>query len=256
MLDNSIAMLSKIQEHNENGFKCNENERISDDEFFEVNDKYQILLRRAEEIKHLKTEKTSLKKQNTKTAKKDEIANTKSKIAKTSPESPETNYRKLKSKDTSKKDSPTTKKGPDHIRRNYERESKTYLCLNNDNNIIKQEVLGTLSKNEATSMDPKMYRLDNCHYIKIPINAKHNTGTAFGWLFGKRNSKKSELGAWLILPSKNIQTTPQSSDQSDTIILYLHGEGGNRATPQYRCGLYETLQTLGYPVLAIDYRGL
>merc|ERR1739844_484215 len=104
---------SKIYQRNENGTKCDENASISDDEFLKENGQYQILLRKVEEIKQLKTVKTSLQKQSTKTAKKDEIANTKSKIAKTSPK---TNHPKMKSKDTPKNDSPTSpiEKEPDH----------------------------------------------------------------------------------------------------------------------------------------------
>ena len=40
----------------------------------------------------------------------------------------------------------------------------------------------------------------------------------------------------------------------DTVVLYLHGNAHNRAQP-HRVGLYRQLLSLGYYVLAVDYRG-
>ena len=38
------------------------------------------------------------------------------------------------------------------------------------------------------------------------------------------------------------------------VIIYVHGNDGDRATP-YRLELYKNLLNLGYHVFAIDYRG-
>ena len=46
---------------------------------------------------------------------------------------------------------------------------------------------------------------------------------------------------------------PSFSEQ-ETVILYCHGNGSNRAQ-QHRVELYKVLLSLGFYVLAFDYRG-
>ena len=47
--------------------------------------------------------------------------------------------------------------------------------------------------------------------------------------------------------------TPSFSEQ-ETVILYCHGNGSNRSQ-QHRVELYKVLLSLGFYVLAFDYRG-
>ena len=63
----------------------------------------------------------------------------------------------------------------------------------------------------------------------------------------------SRVGAWFMLPtSSSGKVEPLKA--SDTVILYLHGNASNRSQP-HRISLYRVFLSLGYYVLAIDYRG-
>lgn len=63
----------------------------------------------------------------------------------------------------------------------------------------------------------------------------------------------SRCGAWYMLPSKSSgKVEPLAA--TDTVVLYLHGNASNRSMP-HRVSLYRRLLSLGYYVLAIDYRG-
>jgi len=70
-----------------------------------------------------------------------------------------------------------------------------------------------------------------------------------------------QLGAWHILP-KSLANTPDLSDtiyelslrKGLPIILYLHGNAGNRAS-SHRVELYNILRNIDAHVIAFDYRG-
>jgi pimeloyl-ACP methyl ester carboxylesterase len=63
----------------------------------------------------------------------------------------------------------------------------------------------------------------------------------------------SRLGAWLMLPTGSSGRV-EPLGPSDTVVLYLHGNAFNRSQ-KHRIALYRLLLSLGYYVLAIDYRG-
>lgn len=75
-------------------------------------------------------------------------------------------------------------------------------------------------------------------YISTPLGTKDST---------------SRLGAWYMLPTKSSGKVEQLTT-SDTLVLYLHGNASNRSMP-HRIALYRILLSLGYYVLAVDYRG-
>ena len=82
----------------------------------------------------------------------------------------------------------------------------------------------------------------------------------------------ARLGAWLMLPAHSSGRVEQLAS-TDTVVLYLHGNGSNRShthrsvhkvhnmivSPRsiihVRVGMYKLLLSLGYYVLAVDYRG-
>jgi abhydrolase domain-containing protein 12 len=59
------------------------------------------------------------------------------------------------------------------------------------------------------------------------------------------------LGAWLMLPPAGRL---EHLAASDTVLLYLHGNCSNRSM-LHRIACYRFLLSLGYYVLAVDYRG-
>ena len=63
----------------------------------------------------------------------------------------------------------------------------------------------------------------------------------------------SRIGAWLMLPTSSSGKV-ETLKASDTVILYLHGNASNRSQP-HRIALYRVLLSLGFYVLAVDYRG-
>lgn len=63
----------------------------------------------------------------------------------------------------------------------------------------------------------------------------------------------SRLGAWLMLPTGSSGRV-EPLGPSDTVVLYLHGNAFNRSQ-KHRIALYRLLLSLGYYVLAVDYRG-
>jgi len=63
----------------------------------------------------------------------------------------------------------------------------------------------------------------------------------------------SRVGAWFMLPTSSSGKV-ETLKASDTVILYLHGNASNRSQP-HRIALYRVFLSLGYYVLAIDYRG-
>jgi len=69
----------------------------------------------------------------------------------------------------------------------------------------------------------------------------------------KDASKSGRQGAWYLLPDKSSGKVEPLTEK-DTVILYLHGNCHNRAQG-HRVGLYKVLISMGYYVLAIDYRG-
>ena len=75
-------------------------------------------------------------------------------------------------------------------------------------------------------------------FISSPVGTKDST---------------SRVGAWLMLPTSSSGKV-ETLKSSDTVILYLHGNASNRSQP-HRIALYKVFLSLGYYVLAIDYRG-
>jgi len=63
----------------------------------------------------------------------------------------------------------------------------------------------------------------------------------------------SRIGAWYMLPT-NSSGKVEPLTSSDTVILYLHGNASNRAMP-HRVSLYKVFLSMGFYVLAVDYRG-
>jgi len=60
------------------------------------------------------------------------------------------------------------------------------------------------------------------------------------------------IGAWFMQP-EDIQQQKNSNEKTKA-VLYVHGVKGNRASPGRIC-TYNILLSLGYKVLAFDYRG-
>ena len=75
-------------------------------------------------------------------------------------------------------------------------------------------------------------------FISSPVGTKDST---------------SRVGAWLMLPTSSSGKV-ETLKSSDTVMLYLHGNASNRSQP-HRIALYKGFLSLGYYVLAIDYRG-
>jgi len=69
----------------------------------------------------------------------------------------------------------------------------------------------------------------------------------------KESTDNSRVGAWYLLPEKSSGRVEPLTEK-DTLILYLHGNSHNRSQ-EHRVELYKVLVTMGYHVLAIDYRG-
>lgn len=82
------------------------------------------------------------------------------------------------------------------------------------------------------------------------------------------NNKKIELGVWHVLPESSLSSCVTSHDDNRTyienklafadsrpIVLYIHGNGGNRGG-NHRVRLYERLAyAFDYHVVTFDYRG-
>jgi len=86
------------------------------------------------------------------------------------------------------------------------------------------------------------------HIVNVPLFANFSKPIDYGlenvdnfYLEGEAG----KLGSWFI---------QSKSDPIRGFILYLHGNGGTRAT-SHRVGLYKKLTQFGFHVLVIDYRG-
>ncbi|XP_065067287.1 lysophosphatidylserine lipase ABHD12-like [Rhopilema esculentum] len=86
------------------------------------------------------------------------------------------------------------------------------------------------------------------HIINVPLFANFSRPENYGLENAKNfyfDGEAGRLGAWFVSPKH---------DNIKGMILYLHGNGGTRAT-SHRVGLYKRLSELGYQILVIDYRG-
>jgi len=86
-----------------------------------------------------------------------------------------------------------------------------------------------------------------CHLFISTRDSRDKNGLSPG------QGETCRLGAWYMLPAASSGKV-ETLTSEDTVILYLHGNGSNRAHP-HRIGLYKVLLSLGYYVLALDYRG-
>jgi len=89
-------------------------------------------------------------------------------------------------------------------------------------------------RSRSDLLSPQHYGLDNAENFYIP--------TANGGV----------LGLWYIWPAHSNENIKHLS-QNETLVVYMHGNSLDRGF-FYRIGLYKMLISLGYHVLAFDYR--
>eukprot|EP00088_Acartia_fossae_P069896 TRINITY_DN9224_c0_g1_i2.p1 TRINITY_DN9224_c0_g1~~TRINITY_DN9224_c0_g1_i2.p1 ORF type:complete len:423 (+),score=38.23 TRINITY_DN9224_c0_g1_i2:29-1270(+) len=82
--------------------------------------------------------------------------------------------------------------------------------------------------------DPTTFALNNAINLRIP-------------------SENGSLGAWFIAPSEKNKPI-ESLNGTDKLVVYMHGSSATRGY-SYRVRLYRKLVSMGYYVLAFDYRG-
>jgi abhydrolase domain-containing protein 12 len=105
--------------------------------------------------------------------------------------------------------------------------------------------------------DPSNYGLENTENFQIPVNDLE--GEFIGaWFSRPSNYELGECSATNQVEGDTDEICsgsplPSIVGKDEITVIYLHGNAETRSQ-QHRTELYKILQTLGYHVLAIDYR--
>ncbi|XP_014249652.1 monoacylglycerol lipase ABHD12 isoform X2 [Cimex lectularius] len=94
--------------------------------------------------------------------------------------------------------------------------------------------------------------------VHVPVDFEHPEKYMNGVRnFYLKTDDNVTLGVWHLLPQKLIDYSPEKYDTAlsggEPIILYLHGNSGNRGAG-HRIDLYKLLQNQNYHIVAFDYR--
>ena len=118
--------------------------------------------------------------------------------------------------------------------------------------------------------NPKHYGIENGIDIRIPVENQQELGAWFVRPQVVDSATDSAMKRWKTILDCNECSKFQSNtisshmcdangrmyltDPNETMILYLHGNSESRSQ-RHRRELYKRWQSVGLPVLAIDYRG-
>ncbi|XP_076751516.1 lysophosphatidylserine lipase ABHD12 isoform X2 [Xylocopa sonorina] len=105
------------------------------------------------------------------------------------------------------------------------------------------------------------------NFVQWPINIDLSKPELVG-IKGTRNfylktNQNVKIGLWQTLPQSLLNDSTITTDDdyeaalrnsSQPVFLYMHGNGGNRAS-SHRLELYKLFQSLNYHVVCFDYRG-